>query len=158
MEDMEGLFELIVVFIAFIGSLVASAKKSKRQRSAKAAHESLAAEKAALAKSRMQAAVQAARPPVQAMSAPSEPSQVIAPTVHTHLTPDCAIHDAPGSLDFASTEGKDPCHEEQLAGMRVIPEEPEAAGTLTFDWSGESMVKAFVMQEVLTRPAQRQAR
>ena len=158
MEDMEGLFELVVVFIAVIGSLVASAKKSQRQRVAKAAHESAAAEKAALAKARMQAAVQAASQPSQVMSAPSEPSPVIAPTVHTHYEPDCAVHDVSGSLDFVSTEGKDPCHEEQLSGMRTFPEEADAESPLTFDWSGENLVKAFVMQEVLTRPAQRQAR
>ena len=57
-----------------------------------------------------------------------------------------------------SMEGKDPCHEDELTLERTYAEAPQQQGGLTFDWSGESMVKAFVMQEVLTRPSQRRAR
>ena len=87
------------------------------------------------------------------------PKQLIEPTVHAHVQPDCEAHDTPGSLGVASSEGKDPCHEQQLTHARFVQEqEAENEGGLTFDWSGESMVKAFVMQEILTRPCQRQAR
>lgn len=94
--------------------------------------------------------------PAQPFAAPLQPAQ---PMVHTHLEPDCETHDASGSLAFLSTEGKDACHEDQLSDMRSAPTAmQEARPGLSLDWSGDSMVKAFVMQEVLTRPAQRQMR
>ena len=98
--------------------------------------------------------------PTAAPSVPAEsrPSQRITPTVHAHLQPDCDTHDVPGSLGVVSTEGKDPCHEDQLTHERTYDEPAKAASGMTFDWSGENMVKAFVMQEVLTRPNQRHAR
>ena len=81
------------------------------------------------------------------------------PTVHTHLQPDCDTHDAPtsGSLNVVSPEGKDPCHQEQLPQRRqsVAEAAPAEQPGLTLDWNGEAMVKAFVMQEVLTRPCDR---
>nr|MBR4281183.1 hypothetical protein [Clostridia bacterium] len=85
------------------------------------------------------------------------PGQVIAPTVHPHVQPDCEKHDAPsGSLNVTTTEGKDPCHEKQLTHVRTVNEPvAEEEGGLTLDWTGENMVKAFIMQEVLARPAQR---
>lgn len=79
------------------------------------------------------------------------------PTVHTHLEPDCDTHDAPGSLGVRSSEGKDPCHEEQLSARYAPAEEAEPTPGITLDWTGESLVKAFVMQEVLARPCQRRA-
>ena len=108
-----------------------------------------------------------ARPAAPAAPAPKQVSmasmlppvqQTMAPTVHTHLQPDCDTHDAPtiGSLNVVSPEGKDPCHDEQLPDRRAFALEaaPEQPG-LQLDWSGNAMVRAFVMQEVLTRPCQR---
>ena len=86
------------------------------------------------------------------------PVQVIAPTVHPHVEPDCAIHDIPGSLGVTTMEGKDPCHEEQLTLARSVEQSATEKSGLTFDWTGSSMVKAVVMQEVLQRPVQRRAR
>jgi len=85
--------------------------------------------------------------------------QPLQPLVHPHLQPDCDEHDKPGSLGVTSTEGKDPCHEEQLTIDRtpLFTSDAEHSG-LSLDWSGNAMVKAFVMQEVLTRPCQRRAR
>ena len=87
--------------------------------------------------------------------------EVIQPKVHTHLAPDCKVHDRVGSLKVTSMEGKDPCHAQQLAPAQqprpVVQETQEKPG-LQLDWSGENMVKAFVMQEVLTRPCERRRR
>lgn len=86
------------------------------------------------------------------------PGQVIAPTVHAHVEPDCDTHDMPGSLGVTSEEGKDPCHDEQLIHTRqalIVPAEETAQ---SLPWSGENMMKAVIMQEVLTRPCQRRAR
>lgn len=88
--------------------------------------------------------------------------EVAQPRVHTHLAADCEEHDASGSLGVSSLEGKDPCHEQQLLPAKtprpaeeVVAEEMPG---LQLDWSGENMVKAFVMQEVLTRPCERRRR
>lgn len=89
------------------------------------------------------------------------PRQAAAPLAHPHLAPDCDIHDAPtmGSLGVTSPEGKDPCHEDQLTSRRAATTAPEATQPgIALDWNGEAMVKAFVMQEVLTRPCERRRR
>ena len=86
------------------------------------------------------------------------PIPAAAPRVHPHLAPDCDVHDAPGmgSLGVTSLEGKDPCHEEQLQGQRTTLAPAEAAQPgIRLDWNSDALVKAFVMQEVLTRPCDR---
>lgn len=83
----------------------------------------------------------------------------IAPRVapHVHVTPHRPDMFA-GSMDAETQEGEDPCHEEQLnpvEGTRLMaPIQQEEPG-LSLEWTGESMVKAFVMQEVLQRPCDR---
>lgn len=88
--------------------------------------------------------------------------QTIQPQVHAHLAPDCEEHDAPGSLGEGSMEGKDPCHAEQLpraTQKRPSTDEVQTAQAgLQMDWSGESVARAFIMQEVLTRPCDRRRR
>ena len=89
--------------------------------------------------------------------------EAIAPRVHVHTAPACPVDDDAGSLRYHSTEGVDPCHEEQLPSMHAPRPEPvtppvtEKPG-LALEWTGESMVKAFIMQEVLTRPCERRGR
>jgi len=156
LEDIESFFEVMIVFIAVIGGLISTVKRSQRNRVHDAAQQSAAQARVKAA----QQQVKAVQRQAQANAARRDASmQVMAPTVHTHVQPDCDTHDAPGSLGYTSTEGKDPCHEEQLAHVRR-PEVSVAQeqGGLTFDWTGDNMVKAVVMQEVLTRPVQRHAR
>lgn len=89
--------------------------------------------------------------------------EAVAPRVHVHTAPACPVDDDTGSLHYHSTEGVDPCHEEQLPSMHAPRPEPitpnvtEKPG-LALEWTGESMVKAFIMQEVLTRPCERRGR
>ena len=152
---MEDLIEVIFVFIAIGASLISSAAKAWKRREAEAARQAASPVKkqpAAKPSHPYKPAQPTVLPP---MSFSDIPGQVIAPTVHAHIQPDCATHDAPGSLGVTSSEGKDPCHEDQLTLERTYRESAPAEGGLTFDWSGQNMVKAFVMQEVLTRPAQR---
>ena len=151
---MEDLLEFLFAAIVLGVSLIAKARKGS---DAKAQHQAAAVR-------RKEAAAKAEHPyaPEQPEELPAPPApeelQVLVPTVHTHVQPDCETHDAPsGSLNTTSAEGKDPCHEAQLTHLRPDEEDAEEAG-LTFDWSGENMVKAFVMQEILTRPAKRYAR
>lgn len=90
------------------------------------------------------------------------------PRVETQLTMADAMRSGPsgigaaranyaGSMLADTHEGEDPCHEDQLRAVPapVLSPTPEERPGLTLDWNGENMVKAFVMQEVLTRPCQR---
>lgn len=154
MEDMLELFFAVLVLGV---SLLAKIMKKQKNAQAKAMYEASFPEKkpaSAKAEHPYTPAQPTILPPVTASDIPG---QVIAPTVHTHVQPDCETHDAPsGSLYVTTDEGKDPCHEPQLTHARSNQEPAEQEeGSLTFDWSGENMVKAFVMQEILTRPASR---
>ena len=141
---MEDILGFVIVIIGLIASAASSAKKKQ-------------------AKSTTFPPV--TKPQVSApASAPASMSSMlpqaapIQPTVHTHVQPDCDTHDVPGSLGVRSMEGKDPCHDGQLKPRQ--PQAAEAAGAapgIALEWTGENLVKAFVMQEVLTRPCQRRA-
>lgn len=162
MEEMissvlEELFPFIFVVIALIGSLVSAKKKAAKKAAAHPFGASpVKAKPAAPKQPHPYAPAQPTAAP--ASSASDVPGQVIVPTVHAHVEPDCDTHDAPGSLGKTSSEGKDPCHEEQLTHARTIEEPAPEQGGLTFNWSGDNMMKAVIMQEVLTRPCQRRAR
>lgn len=147
----EGLFPVIVLIISAVSGIISAASKGKKNDDAKRAFQQRTAAKPAAAPSSM-----ASMLPVQSESAQPQVT-VSEPTVHTHLTPDCETHDAPGSLGAVSNEGKDPCHAEQLTALRNVHDEEEETPALTLDWTGESLVKSFIMQEVFTRPCQRRA-
>lgn len=151
---MEDLFPALMVLIAIIGSIASTAKKNKESKKAEQRGFAAAASAPRTVPQHTPAPSRTVRtaPP---MSFSDIPGQVITPTVHVHLKPDCAIHDKPGSLGVASMEGKDPCHEEDLVYDRIDRQPHQQEGGLTFDWTGDTMVKAVVMQEVLTRPANR---
>lgn len=150
--ELESVFEVFIAVIVIIGSMIASARKASSRRVEAASRRPVPGTAAPAS------APAPAQPVIRpSMSFSDVPGQVITPTVHTHLQPDCDVHDASGSLGFVSTEGKDPCHDDQLTHERTTEAPAPAEGGLTLDWSGESMVKAFIMQEVLTRPAQRRA-
>ena len=154
--EIESFVEVAFVFIILIGSAISTASKASKRRVAEAAKRSASPVRpasSAPARPHPYASVQpSVMPP---MSFSDVPGQVIAPTVHAHVQPDCSTHDQPGSLGVTSLEGRDPCHEEQLTHVRSEAEPVQEAPALTLDWSGDSMVKAFIMQEVLTRPAHR---
>ena len=156
MEEIASFSELVVAGIIILISMIASAKKAKNKRVYEAAKASRTQEEKSA--STMQPWSPSQPTVLPPMTFSDIPGQVITPTVHTHLEPDCASHDAPGSLGVTSLEGKDPCHEQQLTHRRTMESAAPEASPLTIDWSGENMVKAFIMQEVLTRPCQRQAR
>ncbi len=59
-----------------------------------------------------------------------------------------------GSLNAVTGEGTDPCHDEQMQSLKPTPEstlsgEPE--GGLKLSWTGNEIVRGFVMSEVLKR-------
>lgn len=161
---MEDLGSFIIVLIGAIAAIVNSVQKEKKKQRTIAAQPVASAarppKQAAPAPQPAQAAP-AAKPVSMASMLPRQESipQPAQPQVHTHLDPDCAAHDAPsGSLSVTSPEGKDPCHEAQLTSARELLTEEVTQPGLTLDWSGDAMVKAFIMQEVLTRPCDRRKR
>ena len=157
---MDELFPALLVIVIGIISTISKAAKKQQSRAAVEAHRA-----AALARTGTAEPAPAPHAGVPAMSFGDVPGQVaapvikpspaLAPTVHPHIQPDCDTHDVPGSLGVTSMEGKDPCHEDELTLERTVAAPAKPDGGLQLEWSGENMVKAFIMQEVLTRPAQR---
>lgn len=64
-----------------------------------------------------------------------------------------------GSLGISTNEGIDPCHEEQASAMTLLeindPSETSSTPALKFNWAGDEVMKAVVMQEILKRPCAR---
>ena len=60
-----------------------------------------------------------------------------------------------GSLNAVTGEGYDPCHNEQLAPLTAaetaVPAAETAAPGLQLSWTGNDIVRGFVMSEILTR-------
>lgn len=84
------------------------------------------------------------------------------PKVHEHLAAECDRDaELQGSMGYASPEGRDKCHEDELfPAHENRPELPheEAQSGVKLDFSPNAMVQAMVMQEVLTRPCERRKR
>lgn len=96
----------------------------------------------------------------EAPMAPVEHHHTVQPTIT--VTPHTDDMFA-GSMYAESTEGYDPCHEDELqpevnpceVSPAAVPQPAPAAGGLQLKWTGDEMVRAFVMSEVLTRPQDR---
>ena len=104
----------------------------------------------------------------QTREAPSAPQEEVAPRPEgpdpasreplrpsiTVSAPDDSFYQ--GSLYAVTGEGEDPCHEEQLGSLsphsRPEPEPPETeVPGLALSWTGEEIVRGFVMSEILNR-------
>ena len=159
--DIGEFLEMIWAVIIVVASIaISSAKKKAKERQRH--FQPMTVSAAPQAPAPQPAAPKAAAPAPAEMLPPllkAEPVKpaTMQPTIHAHAAAlDCKTHDAPGSLGMASMEGRDLCHEEQMndlvrSSFAPVTEKPG----LTLDWSGENMVKAFIMQEVLTRPCDR---
>ncbi len=155
---MEELFPLIVIVIGVISSIVSANKKEKEKQAEQARREEAAKARAARQQTEREASAKQPDPvPMQPTVVPpaATPAQ---PQVHVHVETDCAEHDAAGSLGVTSTEGKDPCHEEQMPARPVTVEAPHEEAALQLDFSGDGLARAFIMQEVLNRPVARRGR
>lgn len=150
---MEELIPIIILFV--VSSIISSAKKNRQQKTADQQRHPARSAPIKTTATRSRPLSQPAPRMMPSASYDGVSPQVITPTVHPHVQPDCNTHDIAGSLGVTSMEGKDPCHEEQLTHPRTTEEFSSEQSGLTFDWTGDSMVKAIVMQEVLTRPANR---
>ena len=167
---MDGLFSLIwVVFIVVTLTNALSGKNKKKSQKKPSGIPPVTAKpitKPAQAKSfqewfddmtASQSAPQPAQKPAESVQKPAP----IEPRVHTHLAMDCDLDDPSGSMEFTSTEGIDPCHDDDLPSRNVprpiLPDMQEQPG-LALEWNSDALVRSVIMQEVLTRPCQRKRR
>jgi len=142
----------IIIIVAAVSVSSAKKKAKERQRHFQPQPATVSPQPAA-PKATTPAPAQMLPPLPKAAPVKSAP---LRPTVHVHVDPDCDTHDVPGSLGVTSLEGKDFCHQEQMEDLtRTSFAAAREESGLTLDWSGENMVKAFVMQEVLKRPCER---
>ena len=99
--------------------------------------------------------------PQQTRMEPEAKPAPLEPRVHTHLSLDCDMDEPSGSMAFTSTEGLDPCHDEEMPSRRMprpsFPAPQEQPG-LALEWNSDALVRSVIMQEVLTRPCQRKRR
>ena len=157
MDDFLG---VVLVIIAVVSAISKNAKKKKAQEQSRQIRTAVP---------KMEAVPKDTQKPAPAaeesMLPPEMPAapvvrQEIAPRVETRVRVSPHMEDYEGSLHAESTEGIDPCHEEQLSerpAPQLVPMPVEAPG-IRLDWTGENMVKAFIMQEVLQRPCDRRKR
>lgn len=86
------------------------------------------------------------------------PAKVAQPRIQTRVQVTERPKVVLGSMGTDSHEGIHPCDEHEGEALQdskpLVPMPVEKPG-IQLDWTGDNMVKAFIMQEVLTRPAQR---
>ena len=92
--------------------------------------------------------------PESAASETPEPARptVLQPSI-TFTEHDDSVYQ--GSMNAVTGEGYDPCHDEQLAPLTAaetaVPAADAAAPGLQLSWTGNDIVRGFVMSEILTR-------
>lgn len=88
----------------------------------------------------------------------SAPKQLAQPRIQARVQVTEKPQVVLGSLGTDTHEGIHPCDEhedELLQGDRPLIAMPVEKPGIQLEWTGDNMVKAFIMQEVLTRPGQR---
>ena len=158
MDDFLG---VVLVIIAIISAISKNASKKKKAREESRQIQAAVPKMKAMPKDAPKAAPVAEETmlPPEAPAAPTV-RQEIAPRVEARVRVSPHMEEYEGSLHAESTEGVDSCHEVQLSGrpaIQLAPMPVEPPG-IRLEWTGENMVKAFIMQEVLQRPCDRRRR
>ena len=103
---------------------------------------------------------QQARPPQAPASEAPKPavSERLSPLTSTLTEPDHDDSVFTGSLGPVSTEGFDPCHDDQLHGLEPVCQPgrefspvPQETSGLPLGWTPNDVVKGIVMSEILNR-------
>ncbi len=134
--------------IAIIWLLMAPLLSAAKKQQAKNAKSGAAKQKQAGAKAPSQA------PEASSTHVEPEPARptVMQPSI-TFTEHDDSVYQ--GSMNAVTGEGYDPCHDEQLAPLtraETTPvAAPEAAPGLQLSFTGNEVVRGFVMSEILTR-------
>ena len=158
---MDGLFSLIwmaFIVVTVVNAITGKNKKKQKKQASLPPREQTVTYQELLNQWGREQEVAAKTEKTAFPPQPVTQSAPMAPRVHTHLAPDCDLDDPSGSMDFISTEGVDPCHDDELANRAtprqsfpVVQEQPG----LSLEWTSDALVKSVIMQEVLTRPSQR---
>ena len=135
---LESFFPLIALFLIYT-AIAAMAKGAKKVSGAqKSAARSAAPADAAPAEA---PAPEAAAPRIREMQ----------PTIRVTDHDDSVYM---GSMNAVTGEGYDPCHDEQLKPLtraETIEPAPAAAPGLQLHWTGDEIVRGFVVSEILKR-------
>ena len=176
---MEDLLGFLFIILAIVSSISKNKKKKQQAQARKQVRQELAGKNQNRAPYSMEAlqawfeeeteektAEQAAAPAAEIThegihpcdTHPSQPVTVAQPRIQARVQVTEKPQVVLGSMGVDSHEGIHPCdeHEEELSsGDAPLIAVPVEKPGIQLDWNGDSLVKAFVMQEVLTRPCQR---
>lgn len=164
---MEDFFGIVMVIIGIVAAISKNKKKkveSIRKRAASTNHptvEQTMAEWFNVPQTASPAQKQPAAVEVPTPQMEPAPRGTVQPRVKTTV----AVKEKPsavvGSLGVDSHEGLHPCDEHDEGPLQepsaIMAASVEKPG-IQLDWSGDNMVKALIMQEVLTRPQDRRRR
>ena len=144
--DFPPILILAIVWL-LIGLPLSKLSKAKQQQQQ-------AAKKAKPAQAAKPAAKAPQQKPENSTYVVPEPARptVLQPTI-TFTEHDDSVYQ--GSMNAITGEGYDPCHDEQLAPLTAAesaaPASDAAAPGLQLSWTGNEIVRGFVMSEILPR-------
>ena len=166
---MEDLLSLLVVVLSLVSLLNKNAKKQMQKNAAKKGFHDIPPISAPQAVPKQTAAAPAATMmPPRPEYKPVTPLEAMA--AQAAMRSGEGADSLEGRTDHSahiSCEGHDPCHEDQLSPAvrpaRVAAQETAMASeaestSLKLNFTGDEMVRAVVMQEILTRPCDRRRR
>ena len=140
MNNIPPILILAVIWL-LIGLPLSRLNKAKQQQAG------TAAKKAPQASPQEQAQPKSAPAPE-----PPAREKVLQPTI-TFTEHDDSVYQ--GSMGAVTGEGYDPCHDEQMASLSsaetAVPAEEAAVSGLQLSWTGNDVVRGFVMGEILNR-------
>lgn len=156
MESVQSLLPLLIWVLVII-AIVNKSRKQKQQAKKKTDARPETKERTPASETRKASgsATASAAPPERTMSA-ERPAAPVTP-----LRPTVADQDFyTGSLGVFSTEGEDPCHEEQVSLLDEAESMPEPVvntpqGNSPVPQNGNDLVRAVVMSEILKRPGRK---
>ena len=137
---LESFFPLIALFLIYT-AIAAMAKGAKKVSGAQKAPGARSAAPADAAPAEAPAPEPAAAPHFHEMQ----------PTIRVSEHDDSVYM---GSMNAVTGEGYDPCHDEQLKPLtraEAIEPAPAAAPGLQLHWTGDEIVRGFVVSEILKR-------
>ena len=142
---------IIILLIIWVIMGLASSKKKAQQKSAKGMKPGAARKDAKVPKAEPEKAG-----PVEPQVKPARPT-VMQPTISVTEHDDSIYR---GSLNADTGEGYDPCHDEQLSSLSAAERETLSAPAeetpgLQLGWSGNDIVRGFVMSEILKKKERR---
>lgn len=147
-------FSVIIVIVAIVWALSSVANRAKTMNQAKKPPSD--------AKANEQAAKPKAKQSISAPKQNADRLRVAQPaayqTIQSRMVDPNRDEEYVGSLAAESTEGIDPCHDEEMQRAYAInrPYQTEASALGVAGMFGrDALVKAVVMSEILTRPSQR---